>query len=530
MIFRIAIHRFVSNLLTMRFSLSFALTVILFASSAFILAGEYGDRLEEYRATVTDAEQRLHDTPVFSELSVPVIRPPSPLSTLCEGADKRLGASFTVAFDRAPTVSEEETVRNPLLAVFPSFDGMGVVEIILSLLVIFLAYNSISGQREQGTLKLVLSFGAPRHAILAGEFIGGMASATLPLIAGFVVSIIILVLHPFVAFIGRDYLIAGMLAALSVVYLSVFFTFGMMLSTRIRRSATILILTLVAWVVAVFVVPHSAVYIARMAVHVPDKAEIDNRARELQSEWGDKMNRYAQSHPWPIRTIQAELSGSDLKESMAFLRRCERERNVYTGSWPYAYRYYFGPREMVQWYIDGSIYGHNLRIEYEDRIWQLYRDYLSQLDRQAKASWLLSTLSPSFTFYRTAAHLSGTSEVSYISFVEAAAAYRSELIRYMKGKGGLDSYLLFTRKPVNEFPTAREIVEIRKNRGEKAVFDMMNYPVSPLDLGDLLRFSFDSRDVGRGLAAAIPGIASLIMMSVLFAALAWALFLRSDVR
>jgi ABC-type transport system involved in multi-copper enzyme maturation permease subunit len=530
MILLIARHRFLTNLLTTRVSLSFVLCIVLFSLSAFILAGDYSDRVEEFNSYSRSTEKNIRNIPVFSELSVTVVRPPSPLSTICEGADKRLGVSFDVAFDRAPTVAEEETVRNPLLSVFPLFDGMGVVEIILSLLVIFLAYNVISGQREQGTLKLVMSCGVPRYKILIGEYIGGMATAVLPLAMGFIVSLIILATHPAVVFTARDYLIAGMLVVLSVIYLSVFFTLSMLLSTRIRRSATILILTLVVWVVTLFILPQSAVYIARRVVHVPDKAEIDNRAQELRFEWTGEMDQYAKKHPWPVRSIMNDLGSDNTEESAIFLRRCERERNVYTGSWPYAFRYYFGPREFVKWYEDGSIYGHNLRMNYEDRIWQIYREYLSQLQRQAKVAWFLSALSPSFTFYHAAAHLSGTSEAGYISFIDAAALYRAELILYMKGKRGLDSYLLFTRKSPDAFPTAREILQLRKSRGDNAVFEMMNYPVEPLALNDLPRFTFDARNISRGFAAALPGIAVLLVMSVILFTFAWVLFLRSDVR
>lgn len=529
MVFLIARQRLISNLLTMRFSLSFVLCIALFATSTIILTGEYRDRVEEYNAQTRSAEANLREIPVFSELSVVVTRPPSPLSIICEGADQRLNTAFRVGFDQAPAVSEEENVRNPLLAVFPSFDGMGVVEIIIGLLVIFLAYDVISGQREQGTLRLVLSCGVSRSAILAGEFIGGMTTAALPLLSGFLVSVLILLAGGTAALTGRDFLTLGMLAVLSVLYLAVFFTLAMLFSTRIRRSATALILVLTTWVIVVFILPPAAVYIARRIAPVPAKADIDARAAALRLEWTKDMNRYAQSHPFPLRST-AGNAGNNPQNDFMFLRSIERERNVYTGDWPYAFRYYFGPREMVEWYRDGSVYGHRLRMEYEDRIWREYRDYLGKLEAQARIARILSALSPSFTFYRSAAHLSRTSEAGYLSFIDDAAAYRTELIRYMREKNGLDSHLLFTQKPPEAFPTAGEILALKDSRGEKAVRELMDYPVRPLDLGDIPRFSFDSRSIARGVSAALPGIISLLVMSILFFTAAWALFLRADVR
>jgi ABC-type transport system involved in multi-copper enzyme maturation permease subunit len=528
-ILHIARHRFLSNLITLRFSASFVLCILLFAASAFILSGEYRERLEEYDAARGEMEKRIQEITVFSRLSVGVFRSPSPLSVLCEGADKRLGTGFNVGFDSAPSIAEAQTVRNPLLAVFPSFDGTAVVEVVLSLLAVFLAYNSISGQREEGTLKLILSGTIPRHVVLAGEFIGGMASAVLPLLTGFAVSLVIIVASPSIRLDGKDFLIAGLLAALAALYLSVFFTLGLLLSSRIRRSVTVLILMLVTWVITVIVWPQAANYTARRIVPVTDKSEIDRQAQELRYKWVEEMNRYAREHPWPMRPILANLAG-EFPDAERILHGVERQRQVYTGSWPYAFSYYFGPRELVEWYLDGSIYGHRLRMEYEDRIWQVHRDYLGRLEKQAGFARILSLLSPSSSYYRAAAHLTGTSEGAYLSFIEATSRYRRELIAYMKDKEGLDSYLLFTRKPAREFPSARDILEMNRLRGPEAVRTLAEYPIEPLPLDDLPGFAFEARDLSRGIAAALPEISMLAVYSGLFLLLSWVLFLRADVR
>ena len=449
------------------------------------------------------------------------------------GGEKRLGSSVTVSFDKAPTVTEEQGTRNPLLAVFPSLDLTTVIEIILSLLVLFFAYNTISGEREQGTLKLILSNDIPRHTVLLGNFIGGMASIILPMVIGLGISMIILYLNPMIALNPGDHVRILLIFLLAAMYLSVFYSLGMLLSSRIRSSATVLILLLFMWVISVIIVPNSAVYFAKYITQVPDRAVVDSQAEQLEQEWMNELDVYASEHPHPLRSSRGSLShisGQDRN----YLSIVERNRFVASGNWPYALSIYYGPRELMEWYLDGSIYGHNLRMDYEDRIWQLYKDYQAKLESQTKYARVFSLFSVSRLFYNATSSLAGTSEADYLSFIQQASDYRSDLISYMKSKGGFDSYLLFTRKPIDYYLSARELLNIRDSEGaEKAketIAQIMNYEIEPLDLSDLPRFGFSSADIVKSVVRVLPEIIILIFMNMIFFLLAWVSFLRSDVR
>jgi len=517
----------------MRFTISFTLCVVLFAASTFILIRDYTERLEQYQTSVQENGNALKETYVFAQLRVGIDRPPSPLSIICEGADKRLGTSVTVAFDRAPTIAEERSTRNPLLAVFPSLDLITIIEIILSLLVLFFAYDTISGEREQGTLKLVLSNDIPRYTVLLGNFFGGMASVVLPMVIGLLLSFLIIFNSSMINFNLNDYLRMILIFILAVLYVSAFYSLGMLLSSRIRRSATVLILLLFIWVVSVVIMPNTAIYLARYVSQVPDRAVIDSQAEQLEQEWMNDMDKYAEEHPHPLRSPQG-LFANYTEQDRNFLNSVERSRSVYTGRWPYAYTLYYNPKELMEWYLDGSIYGHNLRMDYEDRIWQLYKDYQTKLEKQSMYARVFSLLSVSRLFYNATSSLAGTNEAEYLNFIQQASDYRSALISYMKDKGGLDSYLLFTRKPVDFFLDAKELLSIRDSQGtEKAketIGTMMNYEVEPLDLSDLPRFGFSSAGIVISVARVLPEIMILIFMNMIFFLLAWVSFLRADVR
>ncbi|MFC1537810.1 ABC transporter permease subunit [Candidatus Latescibacterota bacterium] len=533
MILTIAKQRFLSNIMTMRFTISFILCVVLFVASTFILTQDYTERLRQYQTSVQESENALKEINVYARLETNLNKPPSPLSIINEGGEKRLGSSVAVSFDQAPTVTEQQGTRNPLLAVFPSLDLTTVIEIIISLLVLFFAYNTISGEREQGTMKLILSNNVPRHTVLLGNFIGGMASIVLPMIVGLSVSMIIMYTNPLIALNLNDHIRLLIIFILAVMYLSAFYSLGMLLSSRIRSSATVLILLLFIWVVSVIIVPNSAVYFAKYVSQIPDRALVDSQAEQLEQDWMNDMDIYASEHPHPLRSPRGSLARFTGQDN-SFLRGIERNRSVWTGNWPFAYSIYYAPRELMEWYLEGSVYGHNLRMDYEDRIWQLYRDYQTQLEKQTGYARAFSLLSVSRLFYNATSSLAGTSEADYLTFIQQASGYRGNLISYMKDKGGLDSYLLFTRKPVDFYMSARELLDIRDSQStesaKETIAQIMNYTVEPLDLSDLPRFGYSSAGIVTSIARVLPEIMILIFMNMIFFLLAWVSFLRADVR
>ncbi|MCE5269906.1 ABC transporter permease subunit [bacterium] len=531
MVYLIARQKFLANIITFRFSASFILSVVLLAASTLILSQDYSERLAEYHDLVQRNEEGLKEVMTFAELRAGVIRPPSVLSVVCEGIAKRTGNYFDVGFDQAPKIGEETGVKNPLLAVFTVFDLATVVEIVLSLLVVFVAYNSISGEREQGTLKLMIASNVPRWSVLLGSYLGGMATVVLPLMAGALVSLLILRLNPSIALAPADYLSLGLVFLLAVLLLGAFYLAGMFISVRVMRSSTALILLLSFWVVTVLILPNCAVYMARELRPVPDRATVDSQVQALDGQWQEDMQQYTRQHPWPVRQIDEGL-GRNLSEGEAreLNLKMERERSVWTGDWPYAWRVFYSVREVMEWFEAGSIFGHNRRMQYEDQAWDIYRNYLHDLSGQSRLARLLSLASPSRAFYNAGSYLAGTGEAGYLEFIDQSSQYRNVLISYIKDRGGLDSWRLFTQKPMSDFLSAREVAAAVAANGEESMKDIVNYQVHPLDLKDLPRFLFVRPAPMASLLAAWPEIGILVFFNLLFFTLAWTAFLRVDVR
>jgi ABC-type transport system involved in multi-copper enzyme maturation permease subunit len=138
---------------------------------------------------------------------------------------------------------------------FLSIDYAFVVRVILSLLVIFLVYDAIAGERQRGTLKLMLSNPLPRDTILLGKLLGGWCVVTALFTVASAASLLIVLLNPHIR-AGADVALrfSGIYLA-SVGYLTVFFTLGLWVSVMINRPSAALITLLLAWITMTTVYP-----------------------------------------------------------------------------------------------------------------------------------------------------------------------------------------------------------------------------------------------------------------------------------
>lgn len=87
----------------------------------------------------------------------------------------------------------QQASANALLDLVNQFFAMTLIPLIA----LIIAYNAISGERESGSLKLLLSLPHSRADVVFGKVIGRSAALAVPIIVGFVLPAIILAIGPF---------------------------------------------------------------------------------------------------------------------------------------------------------------------------------------------------------------------------------------------------------------------------------------------------------------------------------------------
>ena len=110
--------------------------------------------------------------------------------------------------------------ENPLPILFPPLDFLFIVTIIMSLLAILFSYDAITGERQSGTLRLMIANSVSRTTILFGKFIGGIASLIIPFILSLLVGALYISVNPSIQWDGSAWAELALLTAASITFIT----------------------------------------------------------------------------------------------------------------------------------------------------------------------------------------------------------------------------------------------------------------------------------------------------------------------
>ena len=498
MILRILRKELLSHLLTLRFVLGGLCCLALIISSSCVLTSQYESRLEAHRSAVTDHESRLQKVKVYSELGASVLpeahRPPTTLSILSAGMESRLGDYVTLAHGYVPVAVESSGSDNPYLAIFPTIDFVTVFQVVLSLLALLFAYDAIAGEREGGTLKLVLSGAVPRSAVLLGKWLGAVLSLAIPLFLSLGLGLLIASSSEYVDLGGQDIARLGFILVVSLLYLSLFYLAGLVSSCAADRSSTALGLCLFIWAVAVLIYPGAAIFALDRLSPVKSDRSVTEAVGELTLKMRDDTLDYLR---------QRGLEGEGPHPTGWVWKGISRSMGIQGDSNDYGsgetvittVRSAKDPELVLQ--RDFYRYQENLRVETADRIWQLHKDYAEKNPlRQARIARRLARLSPAAVYDQVSATLAGTGLGAHRRFMKQTRAYRQEVIQFFRNRDAFGSRTWFT-----------------SDRGEA-------------DVASLPRFGWRAESLPEALERASVDLAILIAWNAILLWIAYVMFVR----
>lgn len=264
-------REFLDYLKSAKFLIGFGLALSISAVATVINVQNFAQRQQDYLAAQRDLPGNIFDVAIY--------RPPQVLSVLVQGKDRILGTKASVNYLNFPDqlsgyMTEEAGARPRPLSGFGSVDFTFLVRVVLSLLVIFLAYDAVAEEKASGTLKLALSNALPRSHLLWGKCMAGLTAVLGSLLAAAAISLLIMLVSPAIKLTGGDGArIAGLLAA-SALYLVVFYALSLLVSTAARRPATALLVLLQLWIFLIVIYPHLGVGLAERFTRLPTEREL----------------------------------------------------------------------------------------------------------------------------------------------------------------------------------------------------------------------------------------------------------------
>lgn len=161
---------------------------------------------------------------------------------------------------------------------------------VLSLLALVFAYDTVAGERERGTLRLVLTHPVRRGHILIAKYMSAMICLLIPVLMSFLLVLILLTLSNSVSLSADDFpRIAGVVFT-SLVYLLLFYLIGMLISVAARRTSTALMLSMFVWGFLVRVYPNMILTSIETAPQADTETSAYNQIKRIWEEFEREWN------------------------------------------------------------------------------------------------------------------------------------------------------------------------------------------------------------------------------------------------
>jgi ABC-type transport system involved in multi-copper enzyme maturation permease subunit len=491
-----------AHLLAYRFFVAMIVLLALVIANTVVLIYDYERRLALYDNAVQSHHDEVVSTQTFSRLRLNVDRPPNPLSLFNRGLDKRLGNTVRVHRAFVPTLWDAglHGMDNPFLNLLSSIDLVVVFQVVLSLLALLYAYDAVAGEHEKGTLRLIMTTSASRGKILLAKYIGAMATLVVPLTISLILTQILISGSGSIVLSGDDWIRIGGFYLTSILYLSVFYLMGLLISATTRRTATALMSCMFAWVFLVLIYPNLILFAVNPKINPEEKGravfqelaqiwEQFDRERlqllkndSLEGEHprlnvggpGSTYGPSFRSNPMTLRYFHEHaMSFSDLSE--------ESETTV-----PHAKAFF----QHIE----------PLRIKTAERAWIVRQQALTRIFmRPAQRDRFLIRVSPASAFDLATEAWLGTNLYGLEHFFEAARQYRQTLVQYFYDKNAFGSRQWFASD-------------------EAAV-----------DWSDLPRFSYQRSNAWVSARQALPDLLLMMMINAILFMGSYLIFVRQEI-
>lgn len=287
----------VDQLISPKFLIVFLLCLILIPPSLLMNYKSYQNSLFEYEYLKNDYNERKK----IMNLPHTAHREPSILSTFGIGLERVLPK--VIIFKKFDIETQTTQAEHELLSnITGKIDFVLIVSFLLGLFAILYASALIVGEKETGTLKLVLSNKTKRSAFLFGKYMAGYIVLVIPLFISFLIGILLLFFSGFPLFSAENFSYILVLLVLSLIYLSTFFALGLFVSTRTQKTSVAFILSFLIWIFLTLVVPKISEPLANI-IHPIQSDEVRMMRRrqvrnQIELEKGAKLAPLAQKYIW----------------------------------------------------------------------------------------------------------------------------------------------------------------------------------------------------------------------------------------
>jgi len=319
----------------------------------------------------------------------------TPLTILSTGQSDLFNREWTLnVWNRDPRLVAAD-IKNPVQLMFGQLDPATVLVLLLPLLIIAFSYNVVSGEREDGTLKIVsVQASSIRKWLTAKTLLPALV------LFGFFFLETLLLLTVYETNWLSQPLHVLLFAVLLAFYILFWSGLSLLVNLYRRSSATNAIWLVGAWLLAVFILPSLLNLLAVQAFDVPSRVAFISTYRTTygEAERGDRqktLDKYFFDHP--------ELTKPDTSNKKYAVNNFPKASAIF-------YEYVYEKAEPV------------------------YADYFGRHQKAISFATTASFLSPATLLQSGLNVLSNTSQEQFLRFQDSAIRFRTSYLRAVKAK------------------------------------------------------------------------------------------------
>ena len=272
------------NILNLRYIVTFVLFLVVIVSAVVVRTHLFTQQRAEYQHSLTvtsDMAKKATDpnnahngqslNMMAASASI-IQKAPNPLSIFAQGLELEMDRTY--AATQGVPISAPRFFSSPRFGFFMQMDMVLVINIICSLLALLLVYDSICGERERGTLKVLLAGPLPRDVLLVGKLIAGWITLMVPLGLSLVVALVYVLVIGKVGFTPAEWTQLLLIFGLSILYITLFFSLGLAASAWANKSATALVVCLFCWILFCLAIPNLVPMVLKHVAPIPPESKI----------------------------------------------------------------------------------------------------------------------------------------------------------------------------------------------------------------------------------------------------------------
>lgn len=251
---------------SLRFTLGWLVLFVMIIGSVILLNADVSERIEQREKTLRDTAETIGEYGHLNRINA-MIWPGKPVEKM------------EVFFRGLDNESENTSFfSDPFARLFPKVDLLYIATILLSLLAFIFTYDSLCGEKENGTLKLIHANNVSRGAVLIAKFLATMTAIMIPFVTVVLLATLLVSIISPVTLNGDIILNIAVFILAALFYTAFFVAAGLLVSGKVKHPGTSILVLLFTWVVFVIAVPNVSPLLASQISPIPSVNAVE---REL---------------------------------------------------------------------------------------------------------------------------------------------------------------------------------------------------------------------------------------------------------